>query len=58
MAESFNNVLGIAKAICEFIFSHSEVVPPEIKDFKFGISSSFVYVRLKVHGIYFDGLKE
>ena len=58
MAESFNIVLGIAKAICEFIFSHSEVVPPEITSFTFGISSSIVSVRFKGNGIYNDGFKE
>lgn len=56
--EKFDNVLEIARVICGFIFSHSEVVPPEITSFTFGISSSIVSVRFKGNGIYNDGFKE
>lgn len=56
--EKFDNVLEIARVICGFIFSHSEVVPPEITSFTFGISSSIVSVHFKGHGIYNDRIKE
>ena len=52
--EQFDNVLSIAEKICEFIFSHSETIPPEISAFSIGISSSVVSIRFKGHGIYGD----
>lgn len=52
--ERFDNVLSIAEKICSFIFSHSEVLPPEITAFSIGISSSVVSVRFKGSGIYCD----
>jgi hypothetical protein len=52
--KQFDNVLSITERICEFIFSHSEIVPPEISAFSIGISSSVVSVRYKGHGIYGD----
>ena len=55
--ESFDNVLNIAKTICEFIFSHSELVPPEITAFSFGHSSTVVSVRYKGHAIYGEVFK-
>lgn len=50
--DNFDKVISIAKKICEFIFSHSETVPPEISAFSIGISSSVVSVRYKGYGIY------
>ena len=58
MMNEFDNVIDIAKMICGFIFSHSEVVPADVTALVFGISTTYVSVRYNGTGIGKDNLEQ
>lgn len=53
-----HNALCAISTLCEFVFSHSETIPPDITAMTFGISPSVVTVRHNGGSLLVEGLSE